>query len=366
MKKLIGLALACSLVLTACGSGSTSTTAAPTTAPSETTAGAATEAASNEAETTAAAPSGEAEYNFTIGTSATKDSAIGKTMQYAADLIAERTNGRISITCYPDSQLGSDAELVEGVQLGNVTMVIGNTAPQVAFVPSLALFDLPNTYDDISVAQTVLAGFTEKMAGSFEGTQMHLCQLFPTVFRYMSSNKEIKTVDDFNGIKIRTMTNNNHMAYWNALGATATPLDFSELYIGLQQGLVDAQENPLDIFLSSNFYEQQKYVINTKHIAFVATILMNQETWDSLPADLQQTLTECFTEIGQYGTKVAQEAESQNIQTVKDKDVAVIELDDATLAAMKEKAQPVYDMVREAVGSELVDEYLAAIEASSK
>lgn len=95
---------------------------------------------------------GQAEYNFTIGTSATKDSAIGKTMQYAADLIEERTNGRIKITCYPDSALGSDAELVEGVQLNNVTMVIGNTAPQVTFVPDLALFDLPNTYDDISVA----------------------------------------------------------------------------------------------------------------------------------------------------------------------------------------------------------------------
>lgn len=362
MKKLIGLALACSLVLTACGNSSTSTTAAPTTAPAGTTAA----AAAGSEEATTASGSGEAEYNFTIGTSATKDSAIGKTMQYAADLIAERTGGKISITCYPDSQLGSDAELVEGVQLGNVTMVIGNTAPQVAFVPGLALFDLPNTYSDISVAQTVLAGFTEKMASSFDGTQMHLCQLFPTVFRYMSSNKEVKSADDFNGIKIRTMTNNNHMAYWNALGATATPLDFSELYIGLQQGLVDAQENPLDIFLSSNFYEQQKYVINTKHIAFVATILMNQETWDSLPADLQQTLNECFTEIGQYGTQVAQEAEEKNIQAVKDKGVTLIELDDATIAQMKEKAQPVYDMVREAVGDTLVDDYLAAIDAASK
>ena len=82
--------------------------------------------------------------------------------------IQEKTEGRIHITCYPDSQLGSDAELVEGVQLGNVTMVIGNTAPQVTFVPNLALFDLPNTYDDITTAQKVLTGFTDKMAASFE------------------------------------------------------------------------------------------------------------------------------------------------------------------------------------------------------
>ena len=309
---------------------------------------------------------GQAEYNFTIGTSATKDSAIGKTMQYAADLIEERTNGRIKITCYPDAALGSDAELVEGVQLNNVTMVIGNTAPQVTFVPDLALFDLPNTYDDISVAQTVLSGFTNKMAPAFEGTDLHLCQLFPTVFRYMSSSREIRSIDDFKGIRIRTMTNNNHMAYWNALGASATPLDFSELYIGLQQSLVDAQENPLDIFLSSNFYEQQDYVINTKHLAFIATILMNQGVWDSLTADLQGTLNECFAEIGAYATKTAQDAEAENLKIAEEKGVTVIELDDATIAQMREAAAPVYDMVREAVGSELVDEYLSAIAAAGK
>ena len=100
-------------------------------------------------------------------------------------------------------------------------------------------------------------------------------------------------------------------AYWNSLGATATPLDFSELYIGLQQGLVDAQENPLDIFLSSKFYEQQDYVINTKHNVFVATLLMNQDTWDSLPSDLQEILNECFVEIGQYGTQLAKRQRSQ-------------------------------------------------------
>lgn len=214
--------------------------------------------------------------------------------------------------------------------------------------------------------QTVLSGFTNKMAPAFEGTDLHLCQLFPTVFRYMSSSREIRSIDDFKGIRIRTMTNNNHMAYWNALGASATPLDFSELYIGLQQSLVDAQENPLDIFLSSNFYEQQDYVINTKHLAFIATILMNQGVWDSLTADLQGTLNECFAEIGAYATKTAQDAEAENLKIAEEKGVTVIELDDATIAQMREAAAPVYDMVREAVGSELVDEYLSAIAAAGK
>ena len=143
-------------------------------------------------------------------------------------------------------------------------------------------------------------------------------------------------------------------------------LDFSELYIGLQQGLVDAQENPLDIFLSSKFYEQQDYVINTKHNVFVATLLMNQDTWDSLPSDLQEILNECFVEIGQYGTQLGQTAEEANLQAVRDTGVTIIDLDDTTLSQMREKAQPVYDMIREDVGADLVDDYLAAIDAAGK
>lgn len=343
MKKIFASLLAMAMILSGCSSQPTE---------------------SSSSGSSSAAPA-SAEYNFTIGTSATKDSTIGKTMQYAADLIMERTDGRISVTCYPDSQLGSDSELVEGVQLGNVTMVIGNTAPQVTFVPDLALFDLPNTYKDIAQAQEVLSGFASKMTDSFEGTGLYLCQLFPTSFRYMSSNKEVRSIDDFSGIQIRTMTNPYHMAYWNALGATATPLDFSELYIGLQQGLVDAQENPLDIFLSSKFYEQQDYIINTKHNVFVATLLMNQDVWDSLPSDLQDILTECFAEIGQYGTQIGQEADEANLQTIEETGVTIIDLDDSTLDQMRETAQPVYDMIREDVGADLVDAYLTAIDSSN-
>ena len=346
MKKIFALAMSAALILSGCSSN------APTNP-----------AVSGSSVSTA---SSSGEYNFTIGTSATKDSTIGQTMQYAADLITERTDGRITVTCYPDSQLGSDSELVEGVQLGSITMVIGNTAPQVTFVPDLALFDLPNTYVDITQAQAVLSDFTEKMIPSFDSTGLHLCQIFPTAFRYMSCSQAIDSIDDFSGIQIRTMTNPYHMAYWNSLGATATPLDFSELYIGLQQGLVDAQENPLDIFLSSKFYEQQDYVINTKHNVFVATLLMNQDTWDSLPSDLQEILNECFVEIGQYGTQLGQTAEEANLQAVRDTGVTIIDLDDTTLSQMREKAQSVYDMIRDDVGADLVDDYLAAIDAAGK
>jgi TRAP-type C4-dicarboxylate transport system substrate-binding protein len=160
------------------------------------------------------------------------------------------------------------------------------------------------------------------------------------------------------------MENPYHMAYWNALGATATPLAFSELYIGLQQGLVHAQENPLDIFMSSKFYEQQDYIIDTKHIAFIATILMNKEQWDSMPAEYQELMNECFEEASKFGAENAKIVEDENKQKIIEAGVEIIELDQATYDAMFEKSLSVQDMIREAVGDELVDDYLSAIEAA--
>jgi len=303
----------------------------------------------------------EPNFNYKIATSATSSSIIGQTMKYAADLISERSEGKITVESYPDGQLGSDTELIEGVQMGTIDMVIGTTAPQVSFIPDLAIFDLPNVYSDISVAQIVLSEFTKKMEPSFENTGLRLCTMFPTVFRYMSSSKAIRSVDDFKGIKIRTMENPYHMAYWNELGATATPLAFSELYIGLQQGLVDAQENPLDIFMSSKFYEQQNYLINTKHIAFIATILMNQKQWDSMPIEYQDLMNDCFIEASKYGTENAKKVEDENIKLIKEKGVEIIEPDEKTYEAIIKRVEPVYEMIRKAVGSGLVDEYLSII-----
>lgn len=301
---------------------------------------------------------------LTIGTSATSQSIIGQTMQHFADKVKELSGGEITVATYPDSQMGSDTELIEGVQMGTISMVIGTTAPQVSFVPTLALFDLPNAYSDINTAQKVLGQFNDKMEPSFSAAGLHLCTMFPTAFRYMSSNKAVRGVNDFQGIKIRTMENPYHMAYWKSLGATATPLAFSELYIGLQQGTIDAQENPLDIFMSAKFNEQQKYIIDTKHIVFIADILINKGQWNALSDAQRNILDQAFQETSAFGTSNAKSIEAKNRQAIKASGVEIIELDDATIAAMKKEAAPVYDMIRKAAGAELVDEYLNAINSA--
>ncbi|HOA15479.1 MAG TPA: TRAP transporter substrate-binding protein [Bacillota bacterium] len=307
-------------------------------------------------------PANGPKYTFSIATSAAEGAILDISMKYLAKIIQERSNGRITMNVFPAAQLGSDRELLEGCQMGSVTMVIGATAPQVSFVPALAIFDLPNAFKDMKTAVSVLSGFKPTMEPHYAKAQLKLMTLFPTVFRHMSSSKPVRTIEDFKGLKIRTMENKYHLAYWEALGAKPTPLAWTEVYIALQQKLVDAQENPMDVIFNSKIYEQQKYIINSKHHVFVATVVMNLNTWNGLPADYKKFLEECFADATEYTTSqviVTKDAEFKNKLIAAG--LEYIELSDATLAKMRELAQPVYDRIRADLGAAIVDPFLAEI-----
>ena len=96
-------------------------------------------------------------------------------------------------------------------------------------------------------------------------------------FRVMSTNKPVNSFADFKGQKIRTMENSYHLAFWKALGANPTPMSFSEVYIGLQQHTIDAQENPYEVIVSNNLYEQQDYVVETNHLPHLISLIVNDD-----------------------------------------------------------------------------------------
>lgn len=104
----------------------------------------------------------------------------------------------------------------------------------------------------------------------------------------MTTNKKVENLSDFKGQKIRTMENSYHMAYWKNLGASPTPMTFSEVYIGLQQGTIDAQENPYEVIVSNKLYEQQDYVVETNHLPHLISLIVSEEFFDSLTEKQQQ------------------------------------------------------------------------------
>jgi len=285
-----------------------------------------------------------------------------------AKRVESESAGRIKVEIYPNAMLGGDRELLESCQAGDISIVMQATAPQVSFIPQLAVFDMPVALIDIDTATKILGSglFRDTIAKYYEKAGLKLILLGPSAFREMSSNKAVRSMDDFKGIKIRTMENKYHMAYWKNLGANPTPLAFSELYISLQQNLVQAQENPVEVLTASKLGEVQKYVILTHHILFIQTYVMNKKLYDSMPADLQAIVMKAGYDAGIESAKVAQTGADTTLATLKSQGKEIIQPTADMYAKMKLAAKPVYEMISKDIGQDLVDAMLTAYDAASK
>lgn len=169
---------------------------------------------------------------------------------------------------------------------------------------------------------------------------------------------------DFSGLKIRVIQNPYHIAYWQSLGANALAMDFSEVYVGLQQKTIDAQENPYMNIVSNKFYETQDYVIETNHLGHIIVFLMNDGLYTSLPENVQALVDDCAHEAIVYTRGLADDSIAADKATIEESGTKIITLDSSVQAEMKEKSAGVYDQIREAVGDELVDSLLNAIDAA--
>jgi len=311
--------------------------------------------------------SNEQEYTLQLAYAAAEDKINSPIMKQFKENVEKKSNGKIKIDIYPNSQLGGDRELIESCQAGNIAIVIQGTSPQVNFIPKLAIFDLLNLFEDIDVAYKVLTGpFREKIAAEYEKAGFKLLCMVPVGMREMTSKKPITKIEDFKGVKIRTMENPYHIAYWKALGANPTPLAFSELYMALQQGTVDAQENPYAAVIASKFYEVQKYVINTNHIMLNYAMIMNKSLYDNMPDEYKKIINESAKEAEAALFKANKEGTANMAEELKSKGMQFIDLSPEVLQQMRDAAKPVYDMIRKDIGNELVDELLKTIEEAKK
>ena len=315
MKKFTALALCfvMAMSMAACGSKAEP---APAPAPAE------TEAAQAEAPAETEAPEEEAEAPVVddvdysaldavelIGGDSTGKGAAG---QLFGELVAEKvdaiTGGQLTIDYHPNGDLGGDADLLRQVQSGDLDIVVCQTAPAASFISDLAVFDLPMVFAkaDGATIDAALNGadsaFHQGIAASYEANGFHLLGFLQNAtFRLTTSNKELKSLDDFKGLKIRTMENANHMAFWTAIGAEPTPMAWAEVYFSLQTGAIDAHENAADTCYGANMHEVQKYLTCTNHILYLNQICINADAYANLDpayqAALDQAVAEALAEI---------------------------------------------------------------------
>lgn len=320
----------------------------------------------SQADITAAAEIGDAfvdgpKIEIMLGYSGSDETLMGKKTYVMADRINEASGGKITVTVYPNGQLGGDTELFEGVQSGNVTMMVSTPSSQVNYIPELAILDIGGLYTDLDSCNAVLRGkYFDIINGYYRAKGLKLLSADATNFRVMSSNKPINTFSDYSGVKIRTQENRYHTTYWSALGANPTPLTFGELYIGLQQGLVEAQENPAEVLQASKFQEVQDYVVMTNHIPFVSMIIMNLDFWNSLPEAYQEVLSKNIRETQNELIAESTENELRVLSELEADGMTVIRLDDKTLEQMQAGTEACITEMKKKLSADVVDAYVNA------
>ena len=268
------------------------------------------------------------------------------------ELVEEKSGGVVTVDLYPNQQLGGDREYTEACVQGNVTMGGPSTANIAPFVPALNAFETPFLFSDRETVYKALdSAAGQALLDSLETAGLKGLGYFENGFRQLTCNKDINALSDLNGLKIRVMENEVHLAIWTALGANPGPLAFGELYTALQQKSFDAQENPAELIYNTQFFEVQDHVYLTNHIYTPYIIYINLDVWNGLNEATQNLIQECMDEAVAYCREICAENEQNCFDAINESGKSkTYEISDDLRAEMVAACSSVYDLVIEKAG----------------
>ena len=269
-----------------------------------------------------------------IGADSTGVGSAGQLFgQYFAQRVFEITGGKLSVDYHPNGELVGDLGLIRMMKANQIQVVVCQTAPMVSFVPEMAVFDLPMVFYeyDGDTIDAVLNGqndFTARLSDAYEDAGFHLLGFLQDgTYRLTTSNRALNTLDDFKGLRIRTMENSNHMEFWSALGAMPTPLPWADVPDALRSGQVDAQENAADTIFSASLQDVQHYLAYTNHMLYCNQICISKEAWDSLDPAYQAAIEQAAAEAIEYVRPLLAEVDRYFKQKLAEAGMTVIEYD---------------------------------------
>ena len=242
-----------------------------------------------------------------IGGDTASRGAAGQLFGEAVAANLEKAGSTVTLDYHPNGDLGDDSTLLRQVQGNDLQIVVCQTAPVVNLVPEMAVFDLPMVFapytgDQIEAVLNGDSEFHKQLQSAYEANGFHLLGFLQNAtYRLTTSKKPLNTLADFQGLVIRTMENENHVAFWTAIGASPSPLTWSETYFALQTGSRDAQENAADTIVGNNLQEVQQYLDCTNHILYANQMAISLEAWNSLSdtqkADLEKAVADALAEL---------------------------------------------------------------------
>ncbi len=285
------------------------------------------------------------------------DTPKGKGAEYFKKLAEERTKGRVKVEVYPNSQLYKDGEEMEALQLGSVQML----APSVAkFGPlgvrEFEVFDLPYIFATYADLHKVTDGPVGKLLfQKLESKGIVGLAFWDNGFKDFSANKALKLPGDAKGLKMRIQSSNVLEAEIRALNGLPQKMAFSEVYQGLQTGVVDGTENPPSNFYTQKMHEVQKYLTMTDHGVIEYAVIVNKKFWDGLPADIRATLEGAMKDATKFADDIAKKENDDALEAVKKSGkTQVIVLSADEKAAWKKALVVVHQEQESRIGKDII------------
>ena len=242
------------------------------------------------------------------------------------EALNQKSGGALKVKIFPDGQLGSEREVLELLQIGSVAITKVSAATLSNFVPEYHVLGIPYLFKDKQHQFDVLEGEVGKsiLQKGQKFWLRGLCYYDAGSRSFYTSNKAIRTPDDLKGLKIRVMNNQMAINMVNALGGSATPMAYGELYTAIQQGVVDGAENNPPSFVSSNHYEISKYYTLDQHSSVPDVLLIGTKYWDKLSEKEREWVQEAANESAQAQKQFWNESVEESMAIAKKAGVEVI------------------------------------------
>ncbi|MFD1780835.1 TRAP transporter substrate-binding protein [Fredinandcohnia salidurans] len=263
-----------------------------------------------------------------------------------AEIVKEKSDGRITINVYPAGQLGDETENVEGLQMGSVDFMRANANVLASFgLEKMNVTSLPFLFRDREHLWKVLdSDIGTELMNDINSSDTGVKGVFYVeegARNFFFTDKVVKTPADMKGLKVRVQENELMVDLVNALGASPTPIPYSELYSALQTGIVEGAENPPAAYLANAFYEVADKLTIDQHIFAPNFILASSKAWEKLSEDDQNLLLEAGKETQEYVKERSQQADDEALAELKEKGVEIIEVEDQKV--WQDAVQPLYE-----------------------
>jgi tripartite ATP-independent transporter DctP family solute receptor len=246
-----------------------------------------------------------------------------------ADLVKERTDGRIKIEVFPSGQLGDEKSVLEQVQLGAIEFTRTNASPLSEFNKQLSVLSLPYVFESEDHLWNFLnSDKGEELLNGLESSKMKGLAYYDSGSRSFYSTKPLKSINDIKGLKIRVQQSKVNMDMVAALGASATPMPYGEVFSGLQTGIIDGAENNLPSLDSANHYQEAKNVILDHHQRTPEVLLISKAAWDKLDKEDQKIVKQAALDSVETQRAEWKKWEQRSEKKLKDAGVVFTEVKD--------------------------------------